>query len=92
MYKKQFSLNVVAAVVAGVLTIFGLPNPFKHSRATSSASPTIAELVWMSGNWQTAADKRPQIEEYWTRPADGSMLGNRHHRCYGPHIWPDAKT
>lgn len=35
----------------------------------------ITELGWMSGDWQTAPGGRAQIEEHWTLPAGGSMLG-----------------
>jgi hypothetical protein len=35
----------------------------------------IAELGWISGDWQTAPGGRAQIEEHWTLPAGGSMLG-----------------
>ena len=40
-----------------------------------SASPTIADLAWMSGDWQTAKGGRAQIDEHWTLPAGGTMLG-----------------
>ena len=33
------------------------------------------DLAWMSGDWQTAAGGRAQIEEHWTTPAGGSMIG-----------------
>jgi uncharacterized protein DUF6265 len=37
--------------------------------------PTIADVSWMAGDWQTAAGGRRQSEEHWTKPAGGSMLG-----------------
>ncbi|MGH9930707.1 MAG: DUF6265 family protein [Pyrinomonadaceae bacterium] len=37
--------------------------------------PRIAELAWISGDWQTAAGGRAQIEEHWTLPAGGTMIG-----------------
>lgn len=42
--------------------------------AAAGASHTIAELNWMAGDWRTAPG-RAQIEEHWTQPAAGSMLG-----------------
>jgi len=44
---------------------------------TSSATliADIAELSWISGDWQTSPGGRAQIEEHWTQPAGGSMLG-----------------
>jgi hypothetical protein len=35
----------------------------------------MAELSWMSGDWQTPPGGRAQIEEHWTQPAGGMMLG-----------------
>jgi len=37
--------------------------------------PSISDLSWMAGNWQTAPGARAQIEEHWTKPAGGSMIG-----------------
>lgn len=47
------------------------------TRSTKSASTitSISELAWISGDWQTAAGGRAQIEEHWTQPAGGSLLG-----------------
>ena len=38
-------------------------------------TPTLADLSWISGNWQTASGGRRQIEEHWTQAAGGSMMG-----------------
>ena len=38
-------------------------------------TPTIADIAWISGVWQTEAGGRRQIEEHWTSVAGGSMLG-----------------
>ena len=40
-----------------------------------AARHTMAELSWMSGDWQTPPGGPAQIEEHWTQPAGGSMLG-----------------
>jgi len=37
--------------------------------------PSIVNLSWITGDWQTAPGGRAQIEEHWTIPAGGSMLG-----------------
>jgi hypothetical protein len=65
-----------------VLVAIALTTMFKvHLNAQSPATPspsalhTISELGWMSGHWQTAPGGRAQIEEHWTQPAGGSMLG-----------------
>ena len=41
----------------------------------SVENPTLADLSWMSGDWQTAPGGRRQIEEHWTTAAGGSMMG-----------------
>ena len=41
----------------------------------SVENPTLADLSWMSGDWQTAPGGRRQIEEHWTGVAGGSMMG-----------------
>jgi hypothetical protein len=35
----------------------------------------ILDLSWMTGDWQTAAGGRAQIEEHWTAPGGASMMG-----------------
>lgn len=50
------------------LTLFLLAQPLPQT-------PTIADLSWISGDWQTAPGGRTQIEEHWTKVAGGSMMG-----------------
>ena len=38
-------------------------------------TPTVADLAWLAGDWQTAAGGRRQIEEHWTGVAGGTMMG-----------------
>lgn len=38
-------------------------------------TPTLAEVSWIAGGWQTAPGGRRQIEEHWTSAAGGSMMG-----------------
>ena len=38
-------------------------------------TPTLADLSWLSGDWQTAPGGRAQIEEHWMQAAGGSMIG-----------------
>ena len=35
----------------------------------------IAQLSWIAGDWQSPPGGRAQVEEHWTQPAGGSMLG-----------------
>lgn len=39
------------------------------------SNPTIADVSWIAGDWQTPAGGRRQIEEHWTAAAGGSMMG-----------------
>jgi hypothetical protein len=41
----------------------------------SVENPTLADISWISGDWQTAPGGRRQIEEHWTAVAGGSMMG-----------------
>ena len=38
-------------------------------------TPTLADISWISGAWQTEPGGRRQIEEHWTKVAGQSMLG-----------------
>ena len=38
-------------------------------------TPTIADIAWISGDWQTEPGGKRQIEEHWTNVAGASMLG-----------------
>src|SRR5687768_559674 len=50
--------------------------PELHSQPPAGeATQTIYEVAWMAGDWQTAPGGRALIEEHWTQPAGGSMLG-----------------
>lgn len=35
----------------------------------------LADISWISGDWQTASGGRAQIEEHWTTAAGGTMMG-----------------
>ena len=38
-------------------------------------TPTLTDISWIAGDWQTAPGGRRQIEEHWTQAAGGSMMG-----------------
>src|SRR5262245_48002208 len=46
--------------------------PDAYGQASSTA---ISDLAWIAGDWQTAAGGRSQVEEHWTQPAGGTMIG-----------------
>lgn len=72
------SKTIVRIVIAPVLaTSFAVMLAVIVSAQTvaKNTTPAIADLAWMSGDWQTAAGGRAQIEEHWTLPAGGTMIG-----------------
>ncbi len=56
----------------GVLVVFCLL--FLTTQA-STQTTTLADLSWISGDWQTAPGGKAQIEEHWTQAAGASMMG-----------------
>ena len=70
--------KLTKVLIAIALTTVLMPgNMTGQSPATPSPSMlhTISELGWISGDWGSAPGGRVQIEEHWTQPAGGSMLG-----------------
>ena len=66
--------TISLALVATLLMIL----PLIRTGRTGQAAPIlsdITQLAWISGDWQSAPGGRLQIEEHWTQPAGGSMLG-----------------
>lgn len=55
-------LAVLVTFIIGTLIATAQPND-------------ISALAWISGDWQNAPGGRAQVEEHWTQPAAGSMLG-----------------
>jgi hypothetical protein len=45
------------------------------SQTAKIENPTIAQLSWIAGDWQSDPGGKAQIEEHWTKPSGGSMLG-----------------
>ena len=55
-------------LILSILTLFFITQ-------VSTQTPTLADLSWISGDWQTAPGGKAQIEEHWTQPAGASMMG-----------------
>ena len=45
------------------------------SIAGATETTSLPDLAWITGDWQTAPGRRAQVEEHWTQPAGGSMMG-----------------
>ena len=63
--------TALAFVVFGALG----DNLGRHAASPPSTAHTISELGWLAGGWQTPSGGRAQIEEHWTQPAAGTMIG-----------------
>lgn len=72
--KSRAAIPAAAALSAllGVAAIFCSARPANTADAETGA---LAPVAWMAGDWETH-DSTPYVEEHWTRPADGTMLGN----------------
>ena len=69
---KGFQVTWIVPLLVGSMAAFA--TTFVRPGRTVSPS-SISELGWMSGDWQTAPGTRAPIEEHWTKPAGGSMIG-----------------
>jgi hypothetical protein len=61
-----------------LLTVLLMISPLIRTGRTGQAAPILSDITQLSrlsGDWQTAAGGRAQMEEHWTQPAGGSMLG-----------------
>lgn len=60
-----------AMAVAGLLLSGCASSP----RPESKPSEPLADLVWLAGSWLHVAEDGALIEEHWTGPAGGTILG-----------------
>ena len=65
--------QLALVLLAGLLLICP-KGIFTHASAARLAFD-IADLAWISGDWQTSPGQKAQIEEHWTAPAGASMMG-----------------
>jgi len=72
---KTAKLPSLLILVSLAYLLLPLSTFAQGSTSSPAARHTIAELGWMSGDWQTPPGRPAQIEEHWTQPAGGSMLG-----------------
>src|SRR5262249_29619264 len=69
-------VRIFVSIVVYVSYLFASSAPsFMHV----SYAISISDLAWMSGSWMSGSGQtaggRAQVEEHWTRPAGGSMIG-----------------
>ena len=66
--------TVITIILAITLTVVWSASASRETR-TSVIALKISDLAWLSGDWQTAPGGRARIEEHWTVPAGGTMIG-----------------
>jgi len=66
-----FVATFIFAVMLGMVWSVGA----SRESGPSGTAASISELTWIAGDWQTAPGGRAQIEEHWTLPAGGTMIG-----------------
>jgi hypothetical protein len=71
--RSSTSFCTVATIVFAVT--LAVVSSGKTLRSPAPAPAKLTELAWMSGDWQTPAGGKAQIEEHWTLPAGGTMIG-----------------
>ncbi|HVQ37222.1 MAG TPA: DUF6265 family protein [Pyrinomonadaceae bacterium] len=71
----QSLITIAALVVVVAITYQASSQPTLAAATLIEPATTIAELGWISGDWQTAAGGQVRIEEHWTAPAAGTMMG-----------------
>jgi len=72
--KKKVALRILFPLALTALLVFTCINDISAQDQKTSSSPTISDLNWLAGDWQTAEGRR-QTDEHWTQPAGGLMMG-----------------
>jgi hypothetical protein len=63
-------------LLAVALAAGAAPSPASpQDRARESTTYRIAGLAWLAGDWQTPAEGGRQVDEHWTVPLGGAMMG-----------------
>ena len=75
MMNWRHIVRAFAIIALASAFIFALNVMSVADSALSGSTATISDLAWMAGSWQTAPGGRAQIEEHWTKPGGGSMIG-----------------
>src|SRR5262245_48725352 len=58
-----------------IVIALAIPTQLVAQDPPTNAARSITDLAWIAGDWQTAAGGRSQVEEHWTQPAGGTMIG-----------------
>ena len=73
--KTRVLLRLLFLMSLAVVITSAASGNLSAQTSTSTAAPTISDLNWLAGDWQTTGG-RSQTDEHWTTAAGGSMLGS----------------
>lgn len=66
----------VLALAAALAALLPLAAASRHAVVVDDRNAdALAPVAWLAGDWETR-DTTPYVEEHWTGPAGGAMLGN----------------
>lgn len=69
----RFSVVSTLALAAALIAVWSASASRETRRAGTALR--IDRLAWIAGDWETRAGGLARIEEHWTRPAGGTMIG-----------------
>jgi hypothetical protein len=67
-FGRKHPFLTVVVLVLGTAAARSQPSP-----PAPRAGTTVQDLAWLAGAWCTSGT--PEVEEYWSRPKAGSMIG-----------------
>ena len=73
----RHSLRAATATALMIVAVFHAASASGQEKAAAGAepkAPDIAQLAWLAGDWESTMGQ-PYVEEHWTRPAGGTMIG-----------------
>lgn len=70
----KLNIRIVSAFAMAVIVVLAWNANATRAKLVAT-SPNIQGLAWIAGDWQSARGGRAQVEEHWTVPAGGSMIG-----------------
>src|SRR5262245_23641108 len=71
---SRAAIPAVAALTA-LLSAAAILVAMRPANVADADAGALAPVGWMAGDWETH-DATPYVEEHWTPPAGGAMLGN----------------
>lgn len=75
MHTRQGTRTLAATIFLCVLFLLAWTADARYEFRAFQGKQSIADLAWMSGDWQSPAGEPAQIEEHWTKPGGGTMIG-----------------